>query len=176
MQPLTRMRQIFAKHLEKGTKPPIRRLQEITECLIDGLVEDQESVRSVRPRSSELRVTMLTTCVGNHQLHQDRLRSYFDRSFDALHRQSYDSSTLPQECYDSASIILHFAPHADSSLQPEEQQICEYLLKIFRSAVVGLPKTASKLSKFAKDLQQALIPMINKPPPVPAVCTFLSRP
>lgn len=38
--------------------------------------------------------------------------------------------------------------------------ISDYLLKIFRSTVIALPKTASK---FARDLQTALTAMLNKP-------------
>jgi cohesin loading factor subunit SCC2 len=46
------------------------------------------------------------------------------------------------------------------SSQADEQLICDYLLKIFRCAVVVMPRTASK---FAKDLQGALLPMLNRP-------------
>lgn len=60
------MQQIFAKHAEKGTKPPLHRLQQITECLIDGLVEDHESVRAVStiPVRTELIPSQsIVTCV-----------------------------------------------------------------------------------------------------------------
>ena len=125
--------------------------------------------KSSRPPPS---TPQLILCLaGNHQLHQDCLRPHFYRSVNAFDCESDYSSPVSQERHHSSSPLSSLFPLADSSnAQPEEQQICEYLLKIFRSAVVGLPKTASK---FAKDLQQALIPMINKPPPVPAVHPFI---
>lgn len=41
---LTTFYQIIAKHTEKGTTPPLKRLLEVTESLIDGLVEDVDSL------------------------------------------------------------------------------------------------------------------------------------
>lgn len=45
-------------------------------------------------------------------------------------------------------------------MQADEQLICDYLLKIFRSTVIAMPKTSSK---FAGNLQAALLPMLNRP-------------
>lgn len=36
--------QIISKHAEKGTKPPIERLREVIETLVDSLVEDEDTV------------------------------------------------------------------------------------------------------------------------------------
>lgn len=41
--------QIIHKHSDKGTAPPIDLLRQMTESLIDGLVEDEESVGFVSP-------------------------------------------------------------------------------------------------------------------------------
>ncbi|GAA6060785.1 hypothetical protein JCM10212_005434 [Sporobolomyces blumeae] len=58
-----------------------------------------------------------------------------------------------------ASMLL---PFLKSATTPEEHAISDYLLKIFRSAVLAMPKTASK---FGRDLQTALLPMLNRPSP-----------
>lgn len=51
-------------------------------------------------------------------------------------------------------------PFLKSAATPEEQVISDYLLRIFRAAVVAMPKTSTK---FGRDLQGALVPMLNKP-------------
>ncbi|GAA5948648.1 hypothetical protein JCM10213_003568, partial [Rhodosporidiobolus nylandii] len=56
-----------------------------------------------------------------------------------------------------ATLLLPFLKSATSV---EEQAISDCLLKIFSAAVAAQPKTASK---FGKDLQAALVPMLNKP-------------
>ncbi|GAA5873259.1 hypothetical protein JCM8547_008616 [Rhodosporidiobolus lusitaniae] len=56
-----------------------------------------------------------------------------------------------------ATLLLPFLKSATS---PDEQVITDYLLRIFRAAVLAMPKTSSK---FGKDLQQALVPMLNRP-------------
>jgi cohesin loading factor subunit SCC2 len=47
-----------------------------------------------------------------------------------------------------------------SLMQGDEQMISDYLLKIFRSCVPSMPKSAVK---FANSLQSTLLMMINKP-------------
>lgn len=44
--------------------------------------------------------------------------------------------------------------------QPEEQVTSDYLLKVFRVSIPGMPKTASK---FAHELQSVLQQMLMKP-------------
>ncbi|GAA5958783.1 hypothetical protein JCM21900_004761 [Sporobolomyces salmonicolor] len=56
-----------------------------------------------------------------------------------------------------ATMLLPFLKSASTS---DEQAISDYLLKIFRGAVLAMPKTASK---FGRDLQAALLPMLNRP-------------
>ncbi|GAA5844746.1 hypothetical protein JCM11251_002267 [Rhodosporidiobolus azoricus] len=56
-----------------------------------------------------------------------------------------------------ATLLL---PFLKSATTPEEQVISDYLLKIFRAAVIAQPKTAGK---FGKDLENSLVPMLNKP-------------
>ncbi|GAA6048643.1 hypothetical protein JCM3770_001996 [Rhodotorula araucariae] len=67
---------------------------------------------------------------------------------------SVDASLLSTA---KATMLL---PFLKSAATPEEQVISDYLLRIFRAAVVAMPKTASK---FGRDLQGALVPMLNKP-------------
>ncbi|GAA5903419.1 hypothetical protein JCM8208_001915 [Rhodotorula glutinis] len=56
-----------------------------------------------------------------------------------------------------ATLLL---PFLKSAATPDEQIISDYLLRIFRAAVVAMPKSATK---FGRDLQAALMPMLNKP-------------
>ncbi|GAA5844309.1 hypothetical protein JCM9279_001763 [Rhodotorula babjevae] len=56
-----------------------------------------------------------------------------------------------------ATLLL---PFLKSAATPDEQVISDYLLRIFRAAVVVMPKSATK---FGRDLQAALMPMLNKP-------------
>ncbi|KAM0792017.1 hypothetical protein ACM66B_007127 [Microbotryomycetes sp. NB124-2] len=56
-----------------------------------------------------------------------------------------------------AQLLLPFLIGATS---PEEQLVCDYLLKIFRATVSSMPRS----TKFGKELQTALMPMLNKPP------------
>jgi cohesin loading factor subunit SCC2 len=53
--------------------------------------------------------------------------------------------------------------------QAEEQTISDNLLRIFRAAVLASPKTSTK---FGKDLQASLLPMLNKPSGNPQVRRF----
>ncbi|KAK4052266.1 Sister chromatid cohesion protein 2 [Microbotryomycetes sp. JL221] len=57
-----------------------------------------------------------------------------------------------------AQLLLPFLIGATTT---EEQLVCDYLLKIFRSTVSAMPKSASK---FGREMQSALMPMLNKPP------------
>ncbi|KAK4046628.1 Sister chromatid cohesion protein 2 [Microbotryomycetes sp. JL201] len=57
-----------------------------------------------------------------------------------------------------AQLLLPFLMGASS---PEEQLVCDYLLKIFRATVTSMPRSTTK---FGKELQTALMPMLNKPP------------
>ncbi|SCZ88805.1 BZ3500_MvSof-1268-A1-R1_Chr10-4g03099 [Microbotryum saponariae] len=108
-----------------STTTPLERLRDITESLIDGLLEDEEGSRNI------------VACVKTvHVL------------------VSVDASLLSTS---KATILLPFLKSATS---PQEQIVSDYLLKIFRSAVTTMPKTSTK---FAKDLQSALMPMLNKP-------------
>lgn len=52
------------------------------------------------------------------------------------------------------------------SAQAEEQTISDNLLRIFRAGVLASPKTSTK---FGKDLQASLLPMLNKPSANPQV-------
>lgn len=54
-----------------------------------------------------------------------------------------------------------------SSSQAEERTISDQLLIVFRSAALATPKTASK---FGRDLQNALLPMLNRPSAQLQVC------
>ncbi|GAA5984976.1 hypothetical protein JCM11641_005602 [Rhodosporidiobolus odoratus] len=56
-----------------------------------------------------------------------------------------------------ATLLL---PFLKSASNVEEQTISDFLLKIFHGAVLAQPKTSSK---FGKDLQGSLVPMLNKP-------------
>ncbi|KZP26313.1 hypothetical protein FIBSPDRAFT_1040859 [Athelia psychrophila] len=58
----------------------------------------------------------------------------------------------------NASTLLLYLKNATT---PEEQATSDYLLKIFRACIPHMPKTAAK---FGLELQQALQPMILKPP------------
>lgn len=60
----------------------------------------------------------------------------------------------------NASTLL---PYLKNASTPEEVQMAEHLLKIFRVSVPHMPKTAAK---FGSELQSALQPMIIKPSPV----------
>ncbi|GEM10950.1 cohesin loading factor subunit SCC2 [Rhodotorula toruloides] len=118
------LRSIMAKHVEKGTKPPLDRLREVIESLVDYLVEDDRSMNLVAG-----------------------IKTVFTLS-------AVDASLLSTE---KAALLLPFLKSATTA---EEQVISDYLLRIFRAAVVAVPKT---WSKFGKDLQNALMPMLNKP-------------
>ncbi|GAA5926432.1 cohesin-loading factor complex subunit SCC2 [Sporobolomyces koalae] len=56
-----------------------------------------------------------------------------------------------------ASLLVPFLKGASTS---EEKIVSDYLLKIFRESVLAMPKTSSK---FGRDLQAALLPMLNRP-------------
>ncbi|CDR46094.1 RHTO0S12e00276g1_1 [Rhodotorula toruloides] len=118
------LRAIMAKHAEKGTKPPLDRLREVIESLVDGLVEDDRSMNLV----AGIKTVFILSAV--------------------------DASLLSTQ---KATLLLPFLKSATTT---EEQVISDYLLRIFRAAVVAMPKTSSK---FGKDLQTALMPMLNKP-------------
>ncbi|KAK4330559.1 Sister chromatid cohesion protein 2 [Rhodotorula toruloides] len=118
------LRAIMAKHAEKGTKPPLDRLREVIESLVDGLVEDDRSMNLV----AGIKTVFVLSAV--------------------------DASLLSTQ---KATLLLPFLKSATTT---EEQVISDYLLRIFRAAVVAMPKTSSK---FGKDLQTALMPMLNKP-------------
>ncbi|SCV73614.1 BQ2448_6044 [Microbotryum intermedium] len=126
------LRVILARHKDKATTAaatsatpsPLDRLRDITESLIDGLLEDEGSRNIV-------------ACVKT-----------------VLVLVSVDASLLSTS---KATILLPFLKSATS---PQEQIVSDYLLKIFRSAVTTMPKTSTK---FAKELQSALMPMLNKP-------------
>ncbi|KAF6755969.1 protein rad9 [Ephemerocybe angulata] len=60
----------------------------------------------------------------------------------------------------NASTLL---PYLKNASTPEEVQMAEHLLKIFRVSMPHMPKTAAK---FGSELQSALQPMIIKPSPV----------
>ncbi|ORY37374.1 sister chromatid cohesion C-terminus-domain-containing protein, partial [Leucosporidium creatinivorum] len=120
------LRAIISKHAEKGTKPPVGRLREVIETLIDSLVEDEET--------KDLVTTIKTIHVLN----------------------AADLGLL------SASKAQSLIPFLKSASTPQDQLISDYLLKIFRSSISSMPKSNSKMGK---ELQAALTPMINKPPP-----------
>ncbi|GAA6021361.1 hypothetical protein JCM10207_002022 [Rhodosporidiobolus poonsookiae] len=56
-----------------------------------------------------------------------------------------------------ATLLL---PFLKSATTVEEQMISDYLLRIFRAAVLAMPKSSTK---FGRDLQASLVPMLNKP-------------
>ncbi|BGP35332.1 Sister chromatid cohesion protein 2 [Rhodotorula toruloides] len=118
------LRAIMAKHTEKGTKPPLDRLREVIESLVDGLVEDDRSMNLV----AGIKTVFILSAV--------------------------DASLLSTQ---KATLLLPFLKSATTT---EEQVISDYLFRIFRAAVIAMPKTSSK---FGKDLQTALMPMLNKP-------------
>ncbi|GAA5904538.1 hypothetical protein JCM6882_004901 [Rhodosporidiobolus microsporus] len=123
------LRMIVAKHTEKGTHPPLDRVKEVMESLIDGLVEDEQ----------EMDVVAAVKTV--HAL------------------AGVDASLLSTV---KATLLL---PFLKSATTVEEQAVSDCLLKVFRAAVVAQPKTASK---FGKDLENSLTPMLNKPSSNPA--------
>ncbi|GJN94290.1 hypothetical protein Rhopal_007364-T1 [Rhodotorula paludigena] len=118
------LRLIMAKHMEKGTEPPLERLRLVIESLIDGLVEDERDMDLVAG-----------------------IKTVYTLS-------SVDPSLL------STSKATMLLPFLKSSTTVEEQVISDYLLRIFRAAVSAMPKTATR---FGRDLQSALVPMLNKP-------------
>ncbi|TKA56971.1 hypothetical protein B0A53_01372 [Rhodotorula sp. CCFEE 5036] len=56
-----------------------------------------------------------------------------------------------------ATMLLPFLKSATTT---DERVISDYLLKMFRSAMLAMPRSSSK---FGRDLQAALVPMLNKP-------------
>lgn len=67
------------------------------------------------------------------------------------------ASTVRSSALTTSRELLAYWPQPS---QPQDQLISDYLLKIFRSAVMAMPKSTSK---FSRDLQAALVPMLNKP-------------
>ena len=58
------------------------------------------------------------------------------------------------------AIFLHVRGYEQKILQPEEQMTCDVLLRIFRTSLPFMPKTAAK---FGQELQTALQPLLLKP-------------
>lgn len=80
------LRAIIAKHLEKGTKAPLERLRQVTESLIDGLVEDDESLVSLENLLHEGFLTFLFRCLERGNLHQDCVYPKFRRPLLIIYR------------------------------------------------------------------------------------------
>ncbi|GAA5983631.1 hypothetical protein JCM10908_000358 [Rhodotorula pacifica] len=118
------MRLIMAKHVEKGTEPPLDRLREVVETLVDCLVENKNDMDLV----SGIKTVYILSAV--------------------------DPSLLSTA---KATLLLPFLKSATTA---DERIISDYLLKMFRSAMLAMPRSSSK---FGRDLQAALVPMLNKP-------------
>lgn len=101
-------------------------------------------------------------------MHQDHSGAQFRRLVASDACQSEFASAISQEFHNGAhsARVLHKLVRLTSRMQPEEQVISDTLLKVFRSCVNTLGKGTSK---FPRDLQAALLPMLNKPSPSASV-------
>ncbi|BGP51653.1 Sister chromatid cohesion protein 2 [Rhodotorula kratochvilovae] len=123
------------------------------------------------PVDEALRLIMAKHAEKGTQPPLDRLRVIMESLIDGLVEDERDMdlvaviktvyllSSVDASLLSTAKATM-LLPFLKSAATPEEQVISDYLLRIFRAAVVAMPKTASK---FGRDLQGALVPMLNKP-------------
>ncbi|GAA5994954.1 hypothetical protein JCM5350_007201 [Sporobolomyces pararoseus] len=126
----------------------------------------------VPPIEEALRLIMAKHVEKGTEAPLDRLREVMETLIDSL---VVDNSSVDVvACVKTISILSAvdpsllttakatlLVPFLKGATTAEEKAISDYLLIVFRSAALATPKTASK---FGKDLQAALIPMLNRPP------------
>ncbi|GAA5958305.1 hypothetical protein JCM3765_004786 [Sporobolomyces pararoseus] len=126
----------------------------------------------VPPIEEALRLIMAKHVEKGTEAPLDRLKDVMENLIDSL---VVDSSSMDVvACVKTISILSAvdpsllttakatlLVPFLKGATTAEEKAISDYLLIVFRSAALATPKTASK---FGKDLQAALIPMLNRPP------------
>ncbi len=136
-----------------------RRYGEICETLIDGLVDASDLPEFVRNSSY---VLYIAESVPKTVVNCVRTIYLFTAAYPAVLSVQQASTLLPylkNATSVSRLLILSFDVNY-VEYQLEEQTTSDYLLRIFRSAIPHLPKTALK---FGQELQTALQPMILKP-------------
>ncbi|GAA5875871.1 hypothetical protein JCM1840_002960 [Sporobolomyces johnsonii] len=123
------------------------------------------------PVDEALRMIMAKHAEKGTEAPLERLREVMESLIDGLVED--DRTTNVVACVKTVAVLsavdpsllstakaTMLLPFLKSASTPDEQVISDYLLKIFRGAVLAMPKTASK---FGRDLQAALLPMVNRP-------------